>query len=292
MAATRPVLLAVLLATNLLAACRREPAAAGAKRYPLEGRVVAVDVLNRTLTLAHQDIPGFMPAMTMPFVLLERDAVLLRGISPGDSITATLVVPDSRYWIEDLVVVKPALPLPGATPGKLSREPEIGQLQPDVALIDQDGRALRLTSYRGRAVAITFVFTRCPMPDFCPFLMRSFAVAHAALVADPALVTRTALLTLSFDTVHDTPEVLRGFGRPFQRTSPPFTHWKLATGSLDAIRTLGEAVGLDFAPDAGSFTHNLRTAVVDPEGRLRRLLRGNDWQPAALVAELKAAAGG
>jgi len=181
--------------------------------------------------------------------------------------------------------------MPGASPLARTPEPRVGDLLPDVALVDQSGRALRLGEYRGRALAISFVFTRCPMPDFCPFLMSGFAKAHAALVADAELAKRTALLTVSFDVAHDTPAVLLAYGRPFQKTEPPFTHWRLATGSLDAIRTLGRAVGLDFSEEQGSFTHNLRSVVLGPDRRLRQLLRGNDWRPEQLVAELRTAAG-
>jgi protein SCO1/2 len=162
---------------------------------------------------------------------------------------------------------------------------------PDVALVDQDGRPLRLADFRGKAFALTFVYTRCPLPDYCPLMMRNFAAAEAALVKDPALAERTRLLTVSFDTKHDTPDVLRAFGRPFQKTARPFSHWTLATGSEGAIRTLGGALELDYVEESQSFTHNLRTAVIDPRGRLQRLFRGNDWKPEELVAELKAAAG-
>jgi cytochrome oxidase Cu insertion factor (SCO1/SenC/PrrC family) len=130
------------------------------------------------------------------------------------------------------------------------------------------------------------------MPEFCPFLMRGFAGAHAALVADAELARRTALLTVSFDPGHDTPRVLLDYGRPFQRSDPPFSHWRLATGELAELRKLGAALGLEFSEEQGSFSHNLRTAVVAPDGRLRRLLTGNDWSAAELVAELRAALAG
>jgi protein SCO1 len=288
----RPLLAPVLLLAVCLApGCRREPPANGAKRYPIEGRVVEVDRARRSVTLAHKEIPGFMPAMTMPFTVLEADAALLQAMAPGDSLRATLVMADSRYWLEDLVLAKP--PVPIAEPGgaRPPREPQAGDVLPDVSLVDQDGRALRLTEFRGRALAITFVYTRCPLPDFCPFLTRAFARAHERLVASPELVRRTALLTVSFDVEHDTPAVLRAYGLPFQKTEPPFSHWRLASGRLEAVRALGAALGLDFDEADRSFTHNLRTAVVGTDGRLRRLFRGNDWEPAELVAELTAAAG-
>jgi protein SCO1 len=281
------LLLAVLAAPS----CRREAAPAGPPRYPLAGKVIEVDAPNRKITIAHEDIPGFMPAMTMPFVLLEKDAALLEGVGPGDEVSATLVAPDSRYWLEDLVVVRKGVLDPDAAPRPRSHEAHPGDALPDVALVDQDGAPFRLADRRGKAVALTFVFTRCPLPDYCPLMMKHFEAAHAALARDPALAGRTHLATVSFDTTHDTPEVLRAYGAPFQRTKPPFTHWTLATGEEDAIRALGGALGLDYVEESRSFTHNLRTAVLDPEGRLHRLLRGNEWKPEDLVAEMREAAG-
>lgn len=289
---TRERLLPLILLAALVApSCTREAPPAAGQRYPLRGKVVEVDLANRKITIAHEDIPGFMPAMTMPFVVLEKDAALLQHVGPGDEVTASLVAPDSRYWLEDLVVVKKGTPDPSATPGPRAHEPHPGDAMPDVALVDQDGRALRLADYRGKSVALTFVFTRCPLPDFCPLMMKKFAAAHATLAGDPGLAARTRLLTISFDTAHDTPEVLRAFGKPFQKTTPPFTHWALATGMDEAIRALGGALELDYVEESRSFTHNLRTAVLDGEGKLRRLFRGNEWTPEELVAELRAAAG-
>ena len=136
----------LLFAACLVPACRRDAATPGARRYPIQGRVVEVDPANRSVTLAHEEIPGFMPAMTMPFVVLGGDAALLQTITPGDSLRAVLVVPDSRYWLEQIVVVKAAVPMAQAGVLPRAREPQAGDAVPDVALIDQDGRALRLSS--------------------------------------------------------------------------------------------------------------------------------------------------
>jgi protein SCO1/2 len=274
-----------------IAGCGDPPPESAPKSYPLKGKVVAVDVANRKITLAHEEIINFMPAMTMAFVVREEDAVLLDRVTPGDEVTARLVVPDSRYWIEDLVVVKQGEPDPDAPPLPDAGILRPGEAVPDVALVNQDGEAVRLSDYRGRSLAVTFVFTRCPLPDYCPLMMSNFAKAHAALTADVGLAARTHLLTVSFDPGHDTPDVLRTFGKPFQKTDPPFTHWELVTGTEEAIRTLGDPLGLDYVEETRSFTHNLRTAVIDPEGHLVRLLRGNEWTPAELVAALRAAAG-
>jgi protein SCO1/2 len=287
----RPRLAPVLLSAILVAGCGPEPAKSGVKSYPLAGTVVAVDAANRKITIDHEEIPGFMPAMTMPFVVLEKDAALLEIVSPGDRVTAQLVVPDTRYWIENLVVVKKGERDPNAPPPPASHSLHPGEALPDVALVNQAGETVRLADYRGRALALTFIFTRCPLPDFCPLMMRNFAAVHATLIADEVLRARTHLLTLSFDTEHDTPEVLRRYGESFQKTDPPFTHWELASGTEKDIRRLGNALGLDYVEETRSFTHNLRTAVIDPEGKLVRLFRGNDWTPDELAADVRAAAG-
>ncbi len=283
---------AVIVALALLvpagSACRRRPPGGG-ERHPIAGRVVAVDVANRTITIAHGEIPGVMPGMTMPFVVLERDAAVLSSARPGDQVSATLVGRDSRYWLEGLVVVQRGAPAAGPPARPPRPEAQPGDRLPEVDLIDQDGRRFRLADLRGTAFALTFVYTRCPLPDYCPLLMRQFASAEGLLLADAALRARTRLLTVSFDTRNDTPEVLRAFGARFQQSRPPFAHWSLATGSEPAIRELGEALGLDYIEEEHSFTHNLRTAVVGADGRLRRLFRGNDWKPDQLVAELRQA---
>ena len=143
------------------------------------------------------------------------------AMAPGASLRATLVVSDSRYWLEELVVVGAPVPLPEASPAAALREPSRATPFPDVALVDQDGRALHLAEFRGRALALSFVFTRCPMPDFCPFLMAGFARAHQALVALPKLARETALLTVSFDVEHDRPAVLHATACRSRRRSRP-----------------------------------------------------------------------
>jgi protein SCO1 len=278
------------LASLLAASCKGKAPADGGQRYPLTGKVVEVDVAGRTITIAHHDIPGFMPAMTMPFVVLEKDAASLAGVGPGDEVTASLVSRDSRFWLERLTVVRKGAPEPDERRASPVHQAKEGDALPAVALVDQDGRSFRLADLRGKAVALTFVYTRCPLPDYCPLMMRNFQRAEALLLAEPALAARTRLLTLSFDPRHDTPQVLRRFGAGFQATSRPFTHWTLATGDEDAIRALGQALELSYVEESQSFTHNLRTAVVGPDGKLRRLFRGNGWSPEELIAELRKAA--
>jgi protein SCO1/2 len=282
------VLLVLALLGASAVACRRPAPAAAGKRYALTGTVVSVDPAQRTVTIAHHDIPGFMPAMTMPFVVLEKDAASLAAVAPGDEVKASLVNRDSRYWLEDLVVVRKGTPPPtAASPAPRVAMP--GEAIPSVTLVDQTGRSFRLDALRGKAYALTFIYTRCPLPDYCPLMMRNFQRAQTLLLAEPELFRRTRLLSVSFDPEHDTPGRLRSYGAPFQRARPPFAQWTLATGEPRAILSLGEALELQYLPRDRTFTHNLRTAVVGPDGKLRCLFRGNSWKPEELVTELRKA---
>jgi len=283
-------LLFVIVPVWLVAALAcREPAAPASQRYPVKGKVVEVALPEKQLMLEHEDIPGYMPAMTMPFPV--KDEALLKVAAVGDEVTATLVIQGSTYWLEDVAVTRKT---PGAQrprPNGTAVEVKPGEALPDVALVNQDGRKIRLADYRGRALALTFIYTRCPLPDFCPLMMQNFVAVEAALAAEPALHSRTRLLAISFDTTHDTPEVLKRFGRALAgKGSQPFAHWQFASGTDAEIRKLGNALGLEYDPDTGMWVHNLRTAVIGPDGKLVRVIHGNDWKPAELVADLRAAA--
>ena len=279
------VIVPVWLATL---ACRKPPAPASL-RYPVKGKVVEVALAEKQLTIEHEDIPGYMPAMTMPFPV--KDEALLRVAAVGDEVTASLVIQGSTYWLEDVTVTRKTPDTATPRPNGTAAEVKPGEALPDVTLVNQDGRKVRLADYRGRALALTFIYTRCPLPDFCPLMMQNFVAVEAALAAEPALHSRTRLLSISFDTTHDTPEVLKRFGRSLAGKGPqPFAHWQFAAGTETEIRKLGNALGLEYDPDTGMWVHNLRTAVIGPDGRLVRVIHGNDWKPDELVADLRAAA--
>jgi protein SCO1 len=268
-------------------ACRKPPVPAS-QRYPVKGKVVEVALPEKQLILEHEDIPGYMPAMTMPFPV--KDEALLKIAAVGDEVTSSLVIQGSLYWLEDVVVTRKTTGTPMPPPTSAGFEVKPGTALPDFALVNQDGKTVRLTDYRGRALALTFIYTRCPLPDFCPLMMQNFVAVEAALAADPALHARTRLLAVSFDTSHDTPEVLKRFGKSLAGEGPqPFAHWQFASGTEAEIRKLGNALGLEYDPDTGMWVHNLRTAVIAPDGKLVRVINGNDWKPADLVADLRAA---
>ena len=276
---------AVAGALALLLSCAPRPEG---RRHELKGQVLAVDKGRQEIVIRHEDIPGFMPAMTMPFAV--KDRALLEGRAPGDIVLGTLVVTDTNAWLERLAKTGMA---PLAAPPAVT---EAGALSPndpvpDAAFVDQDGEARRFAEWRGHAVALTFVFTRCPLPDFCPALDRSFARLQEQVKAEPGLAPKVRLLTVSFDPEHDTPAVLK---RHAAALGADPTLWVYLTGEAAAVDAFGRRFGLSVEREGGdaSLTHNLRTAVVDPSGRLVRIWRGSDWAPEDVAAVLRKAAPG
>ena len=203
----RRVTLALFI-VSLLAGCSK-PAPqtpANLKRYRLTGRVVSTDKRASSVMIDGDDIPGFMAAMTMPYTV--KDAAVLDKLSPGDQITADIVVQGDDSWLENIVITG------HSTPPKPAAElhiPAAGDAVPDFKFVNQDNRPISLRRYRGQALLLTFIYTRCPFPDFCPRLSRQFAEINRQLQADPMLYRKTRLLSISFDPAHDTPKVLRTY---------------------------------------------------------------------------------
>ncbi len=282
MKAPLPWTLATLVAVALTtAACAPND---GTTRYPLQGKIEGLDILDRELLIAHEEIPGFMPAMTMPFKMPEAQGFLARfqgmrieRLRRGDVVTATLVVKANESWIEKVNVVRYEPP-PGMS-APVPKEAKIGEPVVDVALEDQDGKPLRLSDYRGQVLALTFIYTRCPIPEFCPRIMKNFQDLESLIESDPALRTKARLLSVSFDVEFDRPEVLQAFGSAFvkDRGQGPFARWKLATGTKEAVGRLGQYFGLVFFKEGGEYAHSLVTVVIGPDGRLVREFSGNDW---------------
>jgi len=258
------------------------------KRYPLKGKVVAVDVGDHTVTIAHEDIVGYMPAMTMPFKL-KNDADLAM-IKPGDQVTGTLVVDDLSSWVEISAIIEGAPPLSQNidVPG----EPKPGTEVPDFGLINQDGKRIHLAQYRGKTLLITFVYTRCPQPDQCTLMSTNFAAIDQALQKEPETYNKTHLLTISFDPDYDTPKVLRSYGASHtgRYSDETFQHWEFASGSKDEVKGVAQFFGLRYYHDTESkdeqVIHSLRTAFVSADGKVIKLYRGNEWQPAEVVEDL------
>ena len=248
---------------------------------------------QRTITIAHEDIPGFMPAMTMDFVVLEKDAPLLARVSPGDEVSG-----DARGARLALLARGPGGGEEGhAGPERQAASARARGGQPGDAGARRGARrpgrpaAAGCRELHGRAYALTFVFTRCPLPDFCPLMMRNFAAAEALLVADAALRDAHAAAHGQLRHRGTTPRpcCAPSAGRS-RRPRPPFTHWLLATGpTRRSARSPARSSSTTSRRPRRSPTTCARPSSTR-SGRLARLFRGNDWKPEELVAALRAAA--
>ena len=258
------------------------------RRFDLKGKVIAIDRAKGEVTVEHEAVKGFMDAMTMDFQL--RDADALKTVEAGDGIQATLVVTDDAAWLENPVITKT---IPGAvnntaTPASAGpTEPRLGAEIPDVKLVNQDGKAFSTRQLRGRALAVTFVYTRCPMPDQCPLLSTNFAELNGALKSDAELGKKAHLLSVTLDPEYDKPEILRRYGATY--AGGKFDTWDFATGDPSDVRRFAEFFGLMYGRENGQLIHSLRTAVVTPDGKLYKLYRGNEWKPSEVLNDLKAA---
>jgi protein SCO1/2 len=271
-----------LTVVALLAACDREPPA---RQYELTGQILAIDTARNEVLIKHDNIRNFMPAMTMPFTV--KDPTLLAGREPGDLVTATLVVGETSAHLSSLTRTGHAKL---ETPPLVSDSPRVlmpGEPVADALLVDQQEKPRPFSSFKGHRVAITFMFTRCPLPDFCPLMDRHFAAVQKSIQGEPDM-RDVRLITMTLDPEFDTPAVL---GQHAARLNADPAIWTFVTGEPKAAADFARQFGIYTERDLGTganLTHNLRTAVVDAEGRMVKVHSGNDWTPAQLVADLKA----
>jgi protein SCO1/2 len=256
-----------------------------ARRYPLTGVVRGVKPADRVITVAHDPVEGLMDAMTMDFVV--RDAWVLDVVAPGDRVTATLVLDGARSWLEGVAITK-ADSTGGGAGGVGGELVAPGTPLPDVALVDQDGRDVSTSAYQGRWAVYTFIYTRCPLPDFCPLMMRRLNEVASSLAAQGRR-DDVWLLAVTVDPEYDRPPVLKAFGdRMIEAESDAgrYARTALLTGTPEAIRTLASPFQLTYEPAGDEIIHGLRTVVVDPDGRIVRTFMGSDWSAADVVGAI------
>jgi protein SCO1/2 len=276
----RSLVVAVLFAT----ACSRTPPV---KEYQLQGQILDIKPETGEVLVKHGDIPGFMPAMTMPYKV--SDAKILSDKRPGDLITATLVVGETEAHLSQIAKTGHA-PIedaggPAITASNMLKP---GDPVPDTPLVDENNAPRPLTSLKGHRVAVTFMYTRCPQPDFCPLMDRNFAAVQNEVEKTPGLGD-VRLVSISFDPAYDTPAVLKAHAKTLH-ANPAV--WHFVTAGKDDIKALAAKFAVTAEPsDDGPnvITHNLATAVIDPDGKLVKILPGNSWTPANLIADLQAA---
>ena len=294
----RPAL-ALFLAVLPLACTKRETAAtakspsasATAQRYELRGIIREVDAAKREVTVEHEEIPGYMDAMTMSFSVRD-DPQVFEILRAGDRLEAKLVVDDGDYWIEQVLtkgfVSTPAsgTPAPLPTARVITPEPNrgvaVGDPIPDFALTDQTGRTVRLSEMRGEPVAVTFIYTRCPIATACPLTTTRFAKLDSMLQAKGF----GKLLTITVEPDRDTPKVLAEYAAHL-KADP--ARWKFLTGDPKAVADVASRFGVIYYPDEGQIVHAQAVAVVDPEGRLATIYYGDNWDAEAIFRDLEKA---
>ena len=277
------------------AACRQggKPAAqAAARRFALRGVVREVDTARAQVTVEHETIPGYMQGMTMPFPVRD-DPQVVRILRPGDRIEASLVVEGDRYWLEKILtkgfVSTPAVAAEGEPPAGTSHrvvtpEPnrgvQVGDFVPDFALKDQTGSTVRLSDMRGEPVAVTFLYTRCPIATACPMTTAKFSKLDAML----AQKKFGHLLVITVDPEHDTPEVLADYAK---KAGADPRRWKFLTGSPEAVARVASTFSVMYYPDHGQTIHSQAVGVLDPQGRLATIYFGESWQPEHILRDLE-----
>lgn len=277
--------------SNQASAASANPAATNQTVYHVRG--VVREIISPTRArIAHEAVPGYMPAMTMPLDVKNTNE--LAGVKAGDRIKFDLVVTGDDGWIEKVAREGESAPLvtgdtnKGVTFSKpRAVEPlSSGDPMPNYPFVNEEGKAIHISDFKGQALGITFIFTRCPFPTFCPRMTSNFQKAAAEL-SKPGGPTNWHLLSISFDPEYDTPERLREHAKKF---NPDPTKWNFVTSEKVEIQALAEQLGLIFMSKNGTIEHNLRTAVIDAQGKLREIYVGNEWDVNEFVAEMKNAA--
>ena len=268
-----------------------EPRAQRQRTFQVRGVIKEIPETGTSLRIQHEEIPDYMNAMTMPFTVKTRDE--FSGFKVGDSVSFTLHVTDTESWIDHLQAAQSGL-APGEIPSLSSfrqvRDVEplsAGDSLPNYAFVNQDGQDFDLDSFRGQVLVITFIYTRCPLPDFCPRMSLHFRAALQALGQDEEAPKNWHFLSLSFDPAHDTPERLKQYAAAYSNNSE---RWSFATGKIVDIDAITEQFGLAFSRSQVSvvdWDHNLRTVVIRPDGRIHQIYIGNTWSPETLVRDIK-----
>jgi protein SCO1 len=253
-----------------------------AQRYTASGLVLRVDRNNHTMVVSCDPIPGYMEAMAMPFSV--RKGKDLEKVGPGAMIDFTLVV-DKKSSHAENVKVRP-FESPAQEPSQARRlallqkviQPDAaalltpGQQVPDFTLIDQNQRGVSLHEFAGKVVALDFVYTRCPLPDYCYRFSNNFGRLQKRFAS--RLGHDLVLLTITFDPIHDRPEKLATYAQTWKANSEV---WHFLTGSPDDVRRVCGWFGVEFWTDEALLTHTLHTVVIDRRGRLVTNIEGNQY---------------
>ncbi len=283
-----------ILLLILAAGCKPQPAATdGAaptgKTFEAHGIIRQIAADRHSATIQHDAIPGFMSAMTMDFTVKSTNE--LNGIAPNDEINFQLVVGDDDSWIKNIRFVSHRIEK--TTNGMVvmhmpTAELKTGDLLPDYELTSETGGKIHFSDFRGRVLAFTFFFTRCPLPDFCPRMSKDFAEARQLLVSKTDAPTNWQFLSISFDPDNDDPDTLTRYAKYYREDNAD--RWLFAAMSTNTLAELAPKLDLMVMHDDAGISHNLRTVVIDPQGRIFRQFDGNQWIPQKLADAMLEAA--
>ncbi|GGA60432.1 electron transporter [Edaphobacter acidisoli] len=239
-------------------------------------------------------VPGFMDAMTMPYKL--KDPSVASELHPGDHITATVLADQEEDGFHDVRldnIVVTAQARPDYKPAVQYHVPTPGDVVPNFKLLNQSGRTIDFAEFKGKVLLVTFIYTRCPLPDFCVRMSRDFATVDKDLSADPVIYAKTHLLSISFDPKYDTPKVLRSYGGAYtgRYTKETFEHWDFAAPSEEELPKITQYFDVGVTPgDARTLTHSLSTVLIGKDGKVLAWYPTNDWKPEDVAAAMKKAA--
>ena len=268
---------------------RDEKSGADARHYEVRGIVRGFSPGRQTIEIEHEDVPGFMPSMTMPFIV--RDAEARAALRPGDAISFRLHVTEQDSWIDQIQKIDAGsvrLPSPKPeTPRSSATRLREGDALPGFELVDQDGKKITNETFRGHPLVLTFIFTRCPIPNYCPLMSKNFAELQRAIKEGPAPLNQTQLLSISFDPDFDSAQVLKDYAAG---EGADTSYWRFATGGQSEIEKLTRGFSVLVQPEGGTISHSLATALIDKEGRIKKIWRGNGWKPGEAVQQISAPA--
>jgi len=266
------------------------------KTYKMRGKIVEVETSTGHITVDHAAIPGFMMAMTMSYRL--ADPTVISELHSGDVITARLLVDQDsagprNLRLDNIVVVAQASP--NRLPPVQYHVPAAGDAVPDFHLVNQSGKQIHLGQFHGRVLLLTFIYTRCPLADFCPLMSENFAKIDKILAADKPVYKKTHLLSVSFDPEYDTPAVLRSYGGAHtgRFTDEDFAHWDFAAPSVAELPKLEEYFDVGVtgkSVDPATIQHSLSTVLIGKDGKVLAWFPTNDWKPADVATQMEKAA--
>ena len=264
----------LLIVIALCSASAAEPAQSSNQRkakrtFSVAGTIKEVRTKDGSLVIAHDEIPGYMKAMTMPFTVASTNE--LADLSAGDRITFRFSVTDDDSWIDQVQKIGSVAPtksdaMTTNTPPKAEKDLLIGDVMPDFTLTNEFGKAVKFSDYKGTAYVFTFFFTRCPVPQYCPRLSKNFQSASAKIAAMNDAPTNWHFFSITFDPEHDTPEAMKAYGKTYNYDP---AHWSFLTGPRATIDAITQQFGFRYSPDSGLFGHNFMTVVVDANGVLQ-----------------------